>query len=268
MLRKLIEEGAATMDADPGSLPIDPAAILTTIGTGALPSDHGITGSYVRNDDGKVVVPWGRGSPFSVVATLGDHLDEVTDQVARIALIGSNTSDRGLIGGNWYIEHDRDYVNVPSDPMYGQGSPESVAVAAEELLTSDYADDSVTDLLGAVMRSRDLSRLDEALGRIVRAAKAASGDSFVLAITSTGSSEPHSSEAFPAWPSLGKTLGGSPVLDQWTPGGFFLDREAMTETGLSEDKVVNALRRVVTTDGEPLFADVFPAIAVTFARYC
>ena len=41
-----------------GSLPLDPAATLTTIGTGGLPSPHGITGTLVRDDDGAVARAW------------------------------------------------------------------------------------------------------------------------------------------------------------------------------------------------------------------
>ena len=51
-------QGAGTTDAVTGSLPLDPAATLTTIGTGGLPSAHGITGTLVRDDDGTVRRAW------------------------------------------------------------------------------------------------------------------------------------------------------------------------------------------------------------------
>ena len=40
-------DGAAGV-AVPGSLPLDPAAVLTTIGSGGLPAQHGITGTLLR----------------------------------------------------------------------------------------------------------------------------------------------------------------------------------------------------------------------------
>jgi hypothetical protein len=48
---------------------------------------------------------------------------------------------------------------------------------------------------------------------------------------------------------------------------LFLDQSALTELGLSEDVVIEELARLRGADGY-LFEDVFPAIAVSFARYC
>ncbi|MGH2710360.1 MAG: hypothetical protein ACRDH9_04035 [Actinomycetota bacterium] len=262
VLRGLIEDGAATMQADPGSLPQDPAAILNTIGTGTLPRDHGITGSLVRNDQGEVVQPWSEGAPFSVVASLGDHLDELTDQVAGVGLIGTDVTDQGLIGGNWYIEHDRDEVFIEPDPEVQAGT-------TGELMVSSYGGDEVTDLLGVAMAG-SIPKLDTALGRILSTAKKVSGDSFVLAVTSTGSDGSDMSGAFPlseVESEVSTTLGAD-VIEAATAGGFFLDQDAMTAADLSDDRVVDALRRVKTGSGEPLFADVFPSIAVTFGKYC
>ena len=46
------EPGIAAGLATAGSLPLDPTAVESTIGTGGLPSQHGITGTWVRNDTG------------------------------------------------------------------------------------------------------------------------------------------------------------------------------------------------------------------------
>jgi hypothetical protein len=51
-------------------------------------------------------------------------------------------------------------------------------------------------------------------------------------------------------------------------GGFFLDQEAMATSGVTDDRVVSAARRLETPGEDRLLADVFPQIAVTFARYC
>jgi hypothetical protein len=262
VLRGLIEDGAATMDAEPGSLPADPAAILTTIGTGALPSGHGITGGLLRNDRGEVVRAWDRRSPFSVVAALGDDLDDTLGQAPRVGLVAGDITDRGLIGGNWYIDHDRDDVVI-------ERSPESQAAAAEALLASGYGSDPTSDMLAVAMRG-PVRRLDRALGRILVAARAASGGSLAMAVTSTGSGGARDSggpSVLDVEADVELTVGAD-VIEASTPGGFFLDQDEMARSEVADDRVVAALRSVTTTDGSPLFADVFPAIAVTFARYC
>jgi hypothetical protein len=260
----MMEDGAATLAAETGSLPTDPAAIATTIGTGTLPRDHGITGSLVRNDEGDVVEPWGRDAPFSVVAALGDDLDELEDQAPKIGLVATSDADRGLIGGNWYIEHDRDDVVV----QYGGRRDREVA-AAEALLASGYGSDSIPDLLAVVMEG-GIQRLDQGLGRIIMAAGRASSGSFAVAVTSTGYGEPAGPEGVrvSAVEEEVERAVGAAVIEATAPGGFFLDQEEMTGSDLTDDRVVSALRQVEDPDGQRLFADVFPAIAVTFARYC
>jgi hypothetical protein len=260
-LRGLMEDGAATLAADPGALPIDSASVLNTIGTGALPLDHGITGALVRNDNGDVVEPWGKDSPFSIVAALGDHLDELESQAPRIGIVEADETDQGLIGGNWYVEHDRDDVVVEPDPA-------KAATAAEQLVATGYGADATPDLLGVTLRG-PVRELDEALGRILVASREASGGSFVIAVTTTGSegSDPSAYAIADVEDEVRQAL-GSDVIEAAVAGGFFLDQDEMTRTGLTADKVVDALRRIRSPDGDPLFADVFPSIAVTFARYC
>jgi hypothetical protein len=262
ILRGLMEDGTGTMKADPGSLPADPAAILTTIGTGALPRDHGITGSLLRNDRGAVVRAWDPDAPFSVVAALGDDLDETLGQAPRIGLVASEVTDRGLIGGNWYIEHDRDDLVVEPDG-------ERQAAAAGMLLASGYGSDATPDLLAVTLQG-GVRSLDLALGRILVAAKRASGGSFVMAVTSTTSAWSDESGGFSVSDleaDVEATVGAD-VIEASTSGGFFLDQEEMTRSELSDDRVVSALRAVEDRKGTRVFADVFPAIAVTFARYC
>ena len=70
------EPGIAAGLATAGSLPLDPTAVETTIGTGGLPSQHGITGTWVRNAQGRLVRAFGPGAPTPVIAALGDDLDQ------------------------------------------------------------------------------------------------------------------------------------------------------------------------------------------------
>ena len=61
-------DASGTLEGTTGSLPIDPAATLTTIGTGGIPSQHGITGTMLRGDDGAIARAWTQAS-----AQLGDR---------------------------------------------------------------------------------------------------------------------------------------------------------------------------------------------------
>lgn len=57
------ELGIAAGLATAGALPLDPTAVESTIGTGGLPSQHGITGTWVRNTQGRLTRAFGPGSP-------------------------------------------------------------------------------------------------------------------------------------------------------------------------------------------------------------
>lgn len=260
VLHGLARRGAGTLGARVGSLPLDPTAVLTTIGTGGLPSDHGITGTKVRNDRGRVVTAWGPRSPFSVIATLGDDLDELLDQAPRIGLVGTGVADRGLVGGNWYIENDRDDVAI-------ERRPDRAVDAAERLLASGYGADQVPDLLAVALQG-PLPSLDRALGRLTEAADRASEGSAVVVVTATGSIPRATGKV--AATEVERSLEGGlgDVVEATALGGLFLDQRIMTRTGTSDDRVAQALRDLRGPGGDRLMADVFPQIAVTFARYC
>ena len=90
-----------TLEGTTGSLPLDPAATLTTIGTGGLPSQHGITGPSSAGPAARSPARWSPSAPGSVIATFADDLDASTDQDAGRWLLTAG-SDRGLIGDGWY----------------------------------------------------------------------------------------------------------------------------------------------------------------------
>ncbi len=260
-LSRLMEGGSATMEATVGSLPLDPAATLTTLGTGGLPRQHGITGELVLNDLGRVVRAWGRDAPPSVIATLADDLDETLGGRPRIGLVGTETSDRGVIGGHWYADVDRD------DFLLRPG-PASAAAAATGLLGTDYGSDSTPDLLGVVLEGRTRA-MDGALRKVVEAASKAAGGSLTTVVTATG---PRAKQT--PIPALrmedaveGRVPGRKPIVEATVAGGLFLDQEAMAQRQLPQERVVSALRST-RVGGRRIFADAFPKIAVTFARYC
>ena len=265
-LRGLMDEGAATMDADTGSLPLDPAATISTIGAGGPPSQHGITGEFVRTDEGRLVRSFSTEAETPVIAALADDLDEQLEQRPLIGLVGATATDRGAVGGEWYgSSSDVDEVVIARGDQVGP--------AVEMLSRSPtFGADRVPDLMSVVMDG-DIRRLDRGLERIVTTADEAADGSVALVVTATGS---HASPqgagttAMVAGPEIAHDLDeavGERVTEAAVPGGLFLDQGALTELELSEDVVIQELERLRGPQGY-LFEDVFPAIAVTFERYC
>lgn len=258
-LRGIIEDHPGTLRATVGSLPLDPAAVLATIGTGGLPRDHGITGTLVRNDRGMVVRAWGEASPFSVIAALGDDLDEALDQEPKVGAVVTDVADRGVVGGSWYVDGDRDDLTI-------EPRPERQVKAVDRLLADGYGRDDVPDLLAVVMRGQ-VNAMDRGLRQVVAAAEAATDGRVLVVVSATGPVEPDAIPASTVEHEVEKQL-GTDVIEASAAGGFFLDQEILASTGRSDDSVVRALRSLRGPDGEPLLADVFPQVAVTFARYC
>ena len=141
-LDPLVAGGAGTVTGTTGSLPLDPAATLTTIGTGAIPAEHGIIGSLIRDDRGRVVRAWSDAAPPSIVSTFAEDLDDGTGQTARIGLVAPRATDRGLVGGDWYLDADRD------DRRMGPGDP---VRAVSRLIATGYGRDPTVDVLGVVL---------------------------------------------------------------------------------------------------------------------
>ncbi len=243
-------DATTTTDAVTGSLPLDDTAVTTTIGTGGLPRQHGITGRLIRNDSGKLVTAWDKGAPVSVIAALADDFDERTDQAAKIGLVGTAPTDRGLVGGNWYIDHDRDDIRLVDR--------RKVVEEAERLLASGYGRDDTTDLL-AVSVDVSPSRVTETVAELIELARAASNNRLVAAVAGTGASDNgdvNVARIETAIPGPRKLIEGA------VPGGFFVDQDALADTRITEDEVIDAIKET----GQ--FSDVFASITVSFARYC
>jgi Type I phosphodiesterase / nucleotide pyrophosphatase len=259
-LARLMDEGAATSTAATGSQPLDPAATMATIGTGGLPSEHGITGTLLRNDEGRLVEAWGPGAPFSVIATLGDDLDELNDQRPLIGLVASDTADRGLTGGNWYLDNDRDDFNVSGGPP--------IEVLGAFLQKEGYGEDDATDFL-AVVLDGSIPVADDQLEGMVQLVRDAVGDDFTVVVVGTGST-PRRGSPTGALHVQREVEGivGADVIEATGVGGLFLDQEALTDSELTRDDVLQALRELRASPGEPLFADTFSSVAVSLARYC
>jgi hypothetical protein len=265
-LRGLLEKGTGTIEAEVGSLPLDPTAVLTTIGTGGLPREHGITGGTVRNEEGRAVAAWGAEAPFSVISALGDDLDEVLGQEPRVGLVGTHALDRGLIGQDWYIETDED------DEIVAPGRPDRQVDAARELLTTGYGADEVPDLL-AVAMADTIPRMDRALGDLLDAAREAAGGSVALAVTSTGSVRGRDGDTIRAADLVREVerravVEEGDLIEAMAVGGLFIDQDVLVEAGITENRAITALRGIEGPGGGRIMADVFSGRAVEFARFC
>jgi hypothetical protein len=259
-LDRLLAEGAVTTEGRTEAVPLDAAAGIATIGTGGLPRQHGIVGELVRNDEGKLVRAWSKDSPVSVIATLGDDLDEALNQRPKIGLAGSEEEDRGLIGGNWYVDVDRDLVSLQNDP----------GRAAVRMLRRGFGQDEVADLLGVALEG-DPHEMDEDLTSVIDAVAEASGDRYVVAIAGTGSLSLSPGDYVAAERVVRKVESGLPgdqaVVEAAGASGLFLDQDALVDTGLSEDAAIDALKDA-KLGGSSLVVDSFPSIAVSFSKYC
>lgn len=263
-LRSLMGSGAATMDGEVGFLPLDPAAALMTLGTGGSPHQHGVTGTLIRDDNGRLVRAWGKDAPVpeSVIAALGDDLDQKLRQEPVIGLSGTDVADRGAIGGDWYIDVDRDEVVIDERDPAGS--------AARMLESRGFGADDVVDLMVVALEG-DLAKMDAQLDRVIEAAERASEDSFTVVVTATGSltAREGALDATDVAERVESEVGApQPVIAAAAPGGFYLDQRVLAKLGIPEDDVLAAVEEVKAVDGTRLFGDAFPAIAVSFARYC
>lgn len=100
-LKRLMREGATYRNAISGSFPAVTASTHATIGTGAFPRTHGITGHNVRRGGGPVKA-WGEAGrvdpSFLLEPTLADRWTEWTQDRAWVGEIGYQVWHVGMLG--------------------------------------------------------------------------------------------------------------------------------------------------------------------------
>jgi Type I phosphodiesterase / nucleotide pyrophosphatase len=100
-LKRLMREGSTYRNAISGSFPAVTAATHATIGTGAFPRTHGITGHNVRRGGGPVKA-WGEPGhidpSFLLEPTLADRWSEWTRNEAWVGEIGYQVWHVGMLG--------------------------------------------------------------------------------------------------------------------------------------------------------------------------
>ncbi len=256
--RKLTAHGAvASIEATTGSLPLDPVATLTTIGTGGPPSQHGITGALIRNDEGRVVAPWSDAAPPSVIATLPDDLANA-DAATKVGAVLPARVDQGIVGGTWWDTGDVADVRVERrDPGREVSS----------MLAEGFGADDTPDVL-AVVVAGPAPAFADALSTIVSSVRAAVPATTVV-VAATGARSPQGALAASAVAQHvdGNVRSSGPIVEAVVPGGLFLDQDVLAADGLSSGAAVQPMLGM-TERGRKVFADAFPGFAVSFARYC
>lgn len=252
------EAGASSVTATTASLPLDPAAALATIGSGAVPAAHGVVGERVRADDGSIVEAFSAGAPLPVIAFLGDDLDRATRNKSKIGVVGTTGSDAGLIGGSWYPASDDDLVLIGADPVE----------LVREAMLQGFGDGGAPDLLGIALEG-SVRQLDTWTEQIAAAISNEAGGTVAFLVAATGSIDGDGALIL-AQQLLSEieTPLNAPVVAAETPGGFFLDRAVQSKVQLSADDVAAEMKRLRAPDGRVLFADAYASYAVALARYC
>lgn len=264
-LQSLMKQGDATLAGSTRSLPVDSAASLTTLGTGGLPSQHGITGSLMRNDTGDLTPAWGKTAPGSVIATFADDLDYKRGNQPLVGMVATDARDRGLIGNGWYT------LGADSDPFVVT-QPTKVADAVAKMLSKRFGSDEQTDLIGVTLDGSRPSIADAQLQTIVQDAIAASGGSLTAAVAGTGAAAKPGKDAV-----TGKSVvlqvqdrvGAPGVIESAVPGGLFLNQQILADRAMPAGKIVDALASATDPkSSQPLMLDAYPSFSVSFAKYC
>lgn len=248
----------------PGSLPADPAALMATLGSGGLPKEHGITGTYLRTPDGRLAEAWSNEAPGSVIAMLADDLGR--SRASEVALIGDASADRSLTGTDWHLSGNR-----PTTKIAPGAGPSTQARRAVKLLDrlrlgrGAAGDPPGTDLLAVTMSGRE-QEMDAATGRLIDEIEARLPGEVLYVLVSLGLAATPGEEITEVAHQIESSV-GAPVIEGLAGGGFFIDQEVLVELGSGEDVVLKAMDRV-RPSGTDLFADRFTDIAIAFERYC
>ena len=173
-LARMMEEGVSYVNATVGSSPSVTPAVHTTLGTGAFPHTHGITGVPMRDEEGEVVDAFlkGESSRFIQVPTLAERWDDQNQQKAEIAMVGYEPWHLGMIGKGaerpgadhddavWLDIETNEWITNPSHYTL----PDSIAETEgleEYVQELDAADGEVDDSWGERPILGDVDRLEE-----------------------------------------------------------------------------------------------------------
>jgi hypothetical protein len=113
--------------------------------------------------------------------------------------------------------------------------------------------------------------MDRLIGAIATEAHKASNGSVAIVVTATGASA-RGGRAMPYKKVVRsverRVAGPAHVVEAAALGGLYLDQKVLAGAQIAQDDILGAMKSINVPSEGRLMADVFPAISVTFARYC
>ena len=111
-LERLEQRGTSFVDATVGSSPSITPSTHATLGTGAFPNRHGLTGIQYRGPDGDIKVAFGAREPDDFeLSTFADDYDRALDNQPKVGLVGLRIWHIPMMGhGAAFKGGDRDQL--------------------------------------------------------------------------------------------------------------------------------------------------------------
>lgn len=98
-LERLEREGTSYLNAEVGSSPSVTSAIHSSLGTGAYPRSHLVTGNSLRSESGELIYPYkGRNADTLALSTFADDVDQAYGNAPKVGLLGWRNWHLGMMG--------------------------------------------------------------------------------------------------------------------------------------------------------------------------
>ena len=99
-LARLMDDGISYTNATVGSSPSVTPSVHTTLGTGAFPATHGISGIPIKDENGEVADAFlkGESGRFVQSVAFAERWDELNGNKAKVGMIGYEPWHLGMIG--------------------------------------------------------------------------------------------------------------------------------------------------------------------------
>lgn len=113
-LARLETDGTSFVNASVGSSPTITPAIHSSLGTGAFPRSHGVTGIYYQEPDRSVTGAFANRSTEDLeLTTFADEIDQAYGNASLVGLIASRSWHMGMLGHGSRIEGgDEDQLGI------------------------------------------------------------------------------------------------------------------------------------------------------------
>ncbi|MGH2701379.1 MAG: alkaline phosphatase family protein [Actinomycetota bacterium] len=152
-LARLEREGTSFVNASVGSSPTITPATHSSLGTGAFPRSHGVTGIYYQEPNQKVTGAFkNRATEDLELSTFGDEIDRAYGNASLVGLLASRSWHMGMLGHGSRMEGgDEDQLGIfreelvadPSDDFSGATSGYSFPESLTEISWSRLEEHAV-----------------------------------------------------------------------------------------------------------------------------